>query len=74
MRFVQRERRERQDASLWIKSFQLGRVLCLLRNLSEGGLCILYLDRMLQYMQVVLRAESHGMEGTAITISIIALE
>lgn len=29
---------------------------------------------MLQYMQVVLRVESHCMEGTAITMSTIALE
>lgn len=36
----------------------------------EGGLCILYCDCMLQYMQVVLRAEKYCMEGTAITTSI----
>ena len=49
-------------------------VLCSLRNLSEGSLCILYCNCMLQYMQVVLRAENHCMEGTVITVSVIALE
>lgn len=72
-RFVERER-EREKRCISVEGCHWGEGSPVLTQEPEGSLYILYCNCMLQYMQVVLRAEKHCMEGTAITISIIALE